>query len=128
VAGSERFPPEKRLRRRSDFERVFRRGRRLDGPYFLLIVLANGGRADRLGVTVSRKVGNATRRNRARRLVRESFRRREEGPGPTLDLVLVVKKGIVGLTREEVDRELGDRLRRVAGPAGSRRAPAPARP
>jgi ribonuclease P protein component len=125
--GGLRFPPEKRLRRRAEFERVFRRGRRLDGPYFLLIALANGGPADRLGVTVSRKVGKAAVRNRARRLVRESFRRRREASVASFDLVLIVKKGIVGLTQEEVDRELGDRLRRVERPAGSRHTPAPAR-
>jgi ribonuclease P protein component len=125
--GGLRFPPERRLRRRAEFERVLRRGRRRDGPYFLLIVLANGGSADRLGVTVGRRVGKATARNRARRLVRESFRRSEDRAGATVDMVVVVKKEIVGLTQEEVDRELGDRLRRVERPAGSRHAAAPAR-
>jgi len=110
---SARFRATQRLRTRAQFDRVFRRGARLDGRLFTLIVAANGAERDRLGLAVSRKVGRAVVRNRARRLLRESFRHLEPSPRPALDLVVLAKPEIAGRSLAEVDRELNARLRRV---------------
>jgi ribonuclease P protein component len=118
--------PSQRLRTRRQFDRLFRRGARLDGRLFTLLVAANGGRLDRLGLAVGRKVGGAVVRNRARRLLRESFRRLAPPSRPGLDLVVLVKPDIVGRSLAEVERELCARLRRVprsALVAGPRPAP-----
>jgi ribonuclease P protein component len=108
-----RFRPSQRLRTKAQFDRVFRRGARLDGRLFTLLVAPNGGSRDRLGLAVSRRVGGAVVRNRARRLLRECFRRLEPEGRPPLDLVVLAKPDIAGLSLAEVEREIRARLRRV---------------
>lgn len=62
------------LRDASDFQKVYRRGQRYDGRLITVFVIENSSERHRLGVTASRKaVGNAVQRNRAKRLIRESF-------------------------------------------------------
>ena len=77
---------------------------------------------------MSRKLGGAVRRNRAKRLLREAFRRNVRNESPAVDLVLVAKLEIVACSQAEVEREYREHLRRLAarGGAPARRAgPAP---
>ncbi len=120
-----RFRPRQRLRTRAEFDQVFRRGVRLDGKLFALVAAPNGRDEDRLGLAASRRVGGAVRRNRARRLLRESFRRLERGSRAALDLVVLVKPELASSALVEVQRELERRLDRLRRPAGARR-PRPA--
>src|SRR5262245_40779589 len=96
MTAAARFRPRQRLRRGSDFRRVLRGGWRLAGPLFLLVAASGEGRASRLGLTISRRVGRATVRNRVRRLLRESFRRISVDGDRSFDLVLIPKPEIVG--------------------------------
>jgi ribonuclease P protein component len=114
------FGRERRLSGRREFDRVFRKGRRLDGRLFVLIAIRNGQPAHRLGIATGRKLGGAVARNRARRLLRDSFRRLEPGRGEAFDLVIVAKAALVGSTQAEVDREFRERLRRLSGDGESR--------
>lgn len=122
-----RFRPRQRLRTRAEFDRVFRRGVRLEGPLFTLIAAANGTAGDRLGLAVSRRVGNAVVRNRARRQLREAFRVQPSARRPPVDIVILAKPEIASRALGEVEGELRTRLQRLArsarlaGPA----APAP---
>jgi len=105
-----------RLRRGFEFRRVLEKGVRMPGPMFLLVAAENSVGHDRLGMTVSRRVGGAVLRNRARRLMRESFRRhrRPTGGQPGLDVVVLAARALAERGQGEVDREFADRLRRVA--------------
>jgi ribonuclease P protein component len=120
-----RFRPRERLRTGAEFERVFKRGARHTGRFFLLVALPNGRAFDRLGLAVSRRVGGAVERNRARRLLRESFRRLERTRGPGADLVVVAHAEIAGRGQPEVEREIRERVGRIkrstrlAGPSPS---------
>ena len=85
--------PRPRMRR-ADFLRVGRRGRKLTSRYFLVLVNSrpdDGG--PRLGITVTRRVGKAVRRNRIKRLVREWFQTRRQEFG-ACDLNVIAKRGI----------------------------------
>ncbi|HKZ33152.1 MAG TPA: ribonuclease P protein component [Vicinamibacteria bacterium] len=121
-----RHGPRRRLRTAAEFDAVFKRGARLPGRLFLLVVAQSRVRFDRLGLAVSRKVGGAVARNRARRLVRESFRRLPQAPGAGIDVVVVAHKELVLCSQAEVDRELRERLRRVPRTPRAGRAPAAA--
>jgi ribonuclease P protein component len=80
------------LRRRSDFARVQRRGKRQVGPLFVLLATeARGG--SRVGITVSKGIGNAVVRNRLRRRVKAILDRSTFGAPPYRDLVLIARPG-----------------------------------
>lgn len=112
----------RRLRSPAEFDAVFKRGARLGGRLFLLVVAENPHGFDRLGLAVGRRVGGAVARNRARRLLRESFRRAAARPEGGRDLVVVARPEIVGCGQAEVDRELNDRIARIAARARPRGA------
>lgn len=84
----ERFTREDRLHHRREFEAVYSRGMRVAAPHFVLFILPNSSGRSRLGVTLSRKVGNAVVRNQARRRLREIFRRRRTVLRAPVDIVI----------------------------------------
>jgi len=70
-----RLPKFERLRKPLEFRHVYDKGKRYDGRFTSAFILPNGLSSHRIGITASRKgVGNAVRRNRAKRLLREAFR------------------------------------------------------
>jgi ribonuclease P protein component len=80
------------LRRRGDFSRVQRRGKRQTGPLF--VYLATEARdGSRIGITVSKAVGNAVVRNRLRRRVKAILDRSAFGAPPHRDVVLIARAG-----------------------------------
>jgi ribonuclease P protein component len=105
---------------------VLRGGWRLAGPLFVLVAAVAERGGSRLGLTVSRRIGKAAVRNRARRLLRESFRRVPIEAGPAFDLILIPKPEIVGRSQTEVDSEYRERVRQLAARAAS--GPPRARP
>ncbi|MCP4660180.1 MAG: ribonuclease P protein component [bacterium] len=81
-----------RLRRRADYLRCYRQGRKRHGSLATLHVHPNEEREARLGITASRKVGNSVLRHRVKRRVREIFRRWEGRDSlPQFDIVVHLK-------------------------------------
>jgi ribonuclease P protein component len=91
------FPKARRLRKRSEFLPVQQGGSRITLSSAILLVAA---RADeepaRLGITVTRKFGGAVQRNRAKRLIREVFRRYPSLFPPGIDVVVIPKMSAAG--------------------------------
>ena len=86
---SARFPARVRLRKRADFARVYLRRCSVSDALLLIFVDSNGLTHPRLGLSVSRKVGNAVRRNRWKRLLREAFRLSQGQLSAGLDIILI---------------------------------------
>jgi ribonuclease P protein component len=97
------FRPDERIRRRSEFQTIYDQGARVHGRYATVFVLPNSRPIGRLGIAATRKLGGAVRRNRAKRLIREVFRRNKIAPG--FDVVVVPKRELLdaSLTVLEAD-------------------------
>jgi ribonuclease P protein component len=63
-----------RLRRKADFDRVFKKGKSIVDPFFVVLYVKNSLPFSRIGVSIKRKFGKAHVRNRLRRLVKEVYR------------------------------------------------------
>ncbi|HSN91676.1 MAG TPA: ribonuclease P protein component [Anaeromyxobacteraceae bacterium] len=94
-----------RLRRRRDFLAVQQRGKKLHSGDVVVLGLDTGGARPRIGITVSSKIASAVERNRVKRWVREAFR--AVAPDlPPLDLVVVARRGALGMGVEGARRAL----------------------
>jgi ribonuclease P protein component len=100
-----RLPKAARLRRRREFLAVQQRGTRLHSGDVVVLGLRTGGERPRIGITVSSKIASAVGRNRVKRWVREAFRV-AAADLPPLDLVVVVRKGALGMGVEGARRAL----------------------
>lgn len=103
-----------RIKQGRDFSRVRQEGQRL----VVGCLIANWRRlpaesATRLGVVTSGKIGNAVVRNRARRLLRETFRVHQHDLAQPVDLVLVARASIVGKTFAGVEKDFLTTLRKA---------------
>ena len=100
-----------RLRKRSDYLRCYRKGRRRHGTLSTIYTAPNDLEHPRLGITVSKKVGRAVTRVRLKRRIREIYRRwSERSRLPAFDVVVHVKPPASGATFEQLRRELRAQL------------------
>ncbi|MFN4904486.1 MAG: ribonuclease P protein component [Planctomycetota bacterium] len=92
---SEEFPKSARVFKQRDFDRAFKSSRVIADSVLVIHVTPNGQSRCRLGISMSRKVGNAVVRNYWKRLIREAFRRRQHAFAASYDLVVRPRKGAV---------------------------------
>ena len=111
----ESYRPHERIRKKSDFAELYKRGRCDRGRYFNLIHLPNHLGHSRMAVVASRKVGNAVQRNRIRRRAKELFRRNKELLDSSLDLLIIAKKEGAEASWDDLRRRFLDALRSLPG-------------
>ena len=103
-----------RLRSSGDFFRLKEQGKRhVQGCLIMNWQPASSGPPPRLGVVTSRRIGGAVIRNRARRLLREVFRRHRHQMVPTLSVVLVARPSIATKEYRQVEHDFLEALRRT---------------
>lgn len=101
----EGFPRTARMRHRREFLSLGRTGEKRRTPHFVLVIERSPAPA-RLGITVSRKVGNAVTRNRLKRRIRERFRRHSLRTEVNGTLLVIAKSGVGAVPYDAVEREL----------------------
>ena len=108
------LPRSRRIKQGRDFLRAKTEGKRVtNGCLIINWFPLPFGSQTRLGVVTGRKLGNAVKRARARRLLREAFRLNQPRLVQPLDVVLVARSSIVGKSFEEVERDYLSGLRRA---------------
>jgi len=110
VKGDACFRPQDRIRKRSEYQVIYDRGQRIPSGSFVLFVLRNALGRPRLGITATRRIGGAVQRNRAKRLVREIFRR-HRSELEDVDIVVNARAGLPGAEYRPLEAELLSRLR-----------------
>ena len=111
---SARFRPEARIRRRAEFQRIYEQGGRISWRHATIFLLPNTREVGRLGIAATRKLGGAVQRNRAKRLIREVFRRNNIAQG--FDVVVVPKRELLDASLTVLEAEYRTSLERRLRP------------
>jgi len=97
-----------RIRKRKNYLQIYSRGKRSYSKHFTVIVCENDLGVLRLGVAVTKKIGNAVKRNRTKRLIREFFRlNKDRFTASSQDIVIIAKGNTSIMKYADVCRELG---------------------
>jgi ribonuclease P protein component len=111
------LPKETRLAKRAEFLRVYEQGLRIEGRLMTVFILANGRDVQRVGITATKKaIGKAHDRNRAKRLLRETFRLSKAGLNEIpvkYDWVLNARRGLLNVKLEKSLEEFGKIVAKV---------------
>ena len=88
-----RFQPNERIRRRVEFQKIYEHGARVNGRFSTIFLLPNELGVARLGIAATKKLGGSVERNRAKRLIREVFRRNKIAQG--FDIVVIPRRELL---------------------------------
>jgi len=105
-----RFRPHEHIRRRAEFQEVYERGVRVNGRFATVFVLANNRAVGRLGIAATKKLGGSVQRNRAKRLIREVFRRNKIANG--FDVVVIPKRDLLDASLSTLETDYRTLLER----------------
>jgi ribonuclease P protein component len=113
------FPRQARLTKPADFKRVFAKPTVSADHCFKVLACHGGGCRARLGMAVSRQVDKrAVGRNRIKRVIRESFRRRFAEPGPVVDIVVLPRSESATICNRQLAESLDRHWQRVLARLG----------
>ena len=94
------------LNKNSDFKNVYTLGKSFANKYLVMYVLENDLGINRLGISVSKKVGNSVVRHRVTRLIREGYRLHENIFNSSLDIVIVARNSASSVAYSEIESAL----------------------
>ena len=94
------------LKKNTDFGKVYRKGKSRANRQLVLYILNNGTDKNRLGISVSKKVGNSVVRHRTKRLIKEVYRLNESSFARGYDLVFIARADAKGRTYEEIEKSV----------------------
>lgn len=96
----------KSLKTSRDFKRVYNDGKSYANKYLVMYKYENNLNYNRLGISVSKKVGNSVVRHRLTRLVRESYRLEENNIKNSYDIIIILRTGTKGKSFVEIKNAL----------------------
>ena len=102
-----------KLKENREFRRAYNKGEALVSPYFVAYAFKTKGTKLRLGITVSKKLGCAVKRNRAKRVITAAFREVSPQISGGYDFVIVARSKILSVKSYEVARVLKKQLKKV---------------
>ncbi len=91
------------LKKNRDFQYVYKNGRSYANKYLVMYVMENNQKINRLGISVSKKVGNSVVRHHITRLVRESYRLHENIFNSGLDIVVIARNSAAEISYHEIE-------------------------
>ena len=94
------------LKKNKDFQNVYKNGKSLANSYLVMYVKENSLDKNRVGISVSKKVGNSIVRHRLTRLIRESYRLSEECFRCGIDIVVIARTGAKNKNYHEIKSAL----------------------
>lgn len=101
------------LRNDKDFSKIYKRGKSVGDRYVVLFYRKNGLPYNRTGFLASKKVGNSVQRNRAKRLMKESYRKFEGNLPTGYDFIIIARNTINGKKCAEVEKSLYSAFKRT---------------
>ena len=101
------------LRKKSDFACIYNKGKSVGDRYVVLFYRKNGLKTNRTAFLASKKVGNAVSRNRARRLMKESYRQLSPELATGYDFIIIARNTILKRKCAEVKKSLYSAFRRA---------------
>ena len=94
------------LKKNRDFQNVYNTGKSYANKYLVMYVLENQLQKNRIGISVSKKVGNSVIRHRITRLIRESYRLQEDVFNSGLDIVVIARTNARYVGYKEIESAL----------------------
>ncbi len=91
------------LRNSTEFQRVYGNGKSYANKYLIMYILENNSPCNRLGISVSKKVGNSVVRHRIKRLIKESYRLQEDMFNSGLDIVVIARGSASSVGFDKID-------------------------
>ena len=101
------------LRNKEDFSRIYKKGKSIGDRSIVLFYRKNNLEYNRIAFLASKKVGNSVRRNRARRLMRESYRFLKDSLKDGYDIIFIARNSINDRKAQEVDRSMRNAVRKA---------------
>lgn len=98
------------LKDKKGFQRCFRSGRYCSCSFVTAYYFQNGGAGNRVGISVSKKIGNAVKRNRAKRIIRAAYRLNEDKFPIGCDIVFAARPDINGRKMQDISHFIESRL------------------
>ena len=94
------------LKKNRDFQNVYKKGKSYANRYLVMYVLKNDTERNRLGISVSKKVGNSVIRHHVTRLIRESYRLHEDMFNSGLDIVVIARATAKDIGYHQIESSL----------------------
>lgn len=101
------------LKLNKDFRRLYSRGKSFVSGYTVIYASKNRLGDSRLGLTVSKSIGKAVKRNRLKRLMRESYRLMEDRINPGFDIIIVARNRALGKTQAQIQNDIEYAMRKL---------------